>query len=442
MSVFGKRKKLFERIQDPFQSFFQTEASSGIILIVFTLIALVWANSAFSHSYFDLWGRKLTIGFGEFKISETLGHWINDGLMAIFFFVVGLEIKREVVAGELSSLKQASLPIAAALGGMIVPALLYTLVIGGGEGREGWGIPMATDIAFSLGILSLLGKRVPLSLKIFLTAFAIVDDLGGVLVIALFYSDGIVLSALLIAGGLLLILLLLNIFNVNFISLYTFTGFIIWYFFLVSGLHPTLAGVLIAFIIPQRRQVMGDEFVMLMKENLDKFKAECTGALYLKEGQLVALDKMEKLAKQVQSPVQELEHSLHGFVSWVVMPVFALANAGIILSSGDGGGLSRITLAIPLALVAGNFIGISLASWLAVKTGIAEMPRNVKMIHIMGLSLLGGMGFTMSLFISNLAFGDPLILNQAKLGILIGSIIAGLAGYLVLRFSLVGTNDQ
>ncbi len=436
MLKFKREKSVFETIKDPFQRFFRTEASSGILLIVFTLIALVWANSPWGNIYTSLWAKKLTIGFGEFNISETLGHWINDGLMAIFFFVVGLEIKREIVAGELSSLKQASLPIAAAIGGMLVPALIFVFLVGDGNGSEGWGVPMATDIAFSLGILSLLGKRVPLSLKIFLTAFAIVDDLGAVLIIAIFYNSGIVLNALFIAGALVFVLLLLNYFRLNAISLYILIGFILWYFFLVSGVHPTLAGVILAFLIPQHRKVMGDEFVLYMRENLDEFKKDCNGAIYLSNKQMVAIDKMEMLTKKVQSPVQELEHSLHGFVSYFVMPVFALANAGIILTSGDTGILNSLSYSILLALVLGNLIGISLASWIVIKTGLASLPKNVKWINLIGIAMLGGMGFTMSLFISNLAFSDPELLNQAKIGILIGSLIAGVSGYLILRFTL------
>ena len=228
MSLFKRKKGVFEAIQDPFQQFFKTEASGGIILIIFTVIALIWANSPWADIYSSLWAKKLTIGFGSFQLSETLGHWINDGLMAIFFFVVGLEIKREIVSGELSSIKQASLPIAAAIGGMLIPALLFVFLVGDAGGKEGWGIPMATDIAFSLGILSLLGKRVPLSLKVFLTAFAIVDDLGAVMVIAIFYSSGIVWSALLVAGILILVLILMNYFKVNAISLYIVIGLVVF----------------------------------------------------------------------------------------------------------------------------------------------------------------------------------------------------------------------
>lgn len=432
-----KRKKgVFEAIQDPFQQFFKTEASGGIILIVFTVIALIWANSPWADIYYSLWSKKLTIGFGTFQLSETLGHWINDGLMAIFFFVVGLEIKREIVSGELSSVKQASLPISAAIGGMIVPALLFVFLIGDGEGREGWGIPMATDIAFSLGILSLLGKRVPLSLKVFLTAFAIVDDLGAVMVVAIFYSSGIVWSALLVAGVLILILILINYFNVNFIPLYIVTGIVIWYFFLVSGVHPTLAAVILAFTIPVNRKVRGDVFVRFMKYNLDKFGSECSGNINLTRNQLVAIDKMEWLTSKVQSPVQSLEHSLHGFVAFAVMPIFALANAGIDLTPGDSGFFSPLTNSISVSLVFGKLIGIILAVWIAVKLGFGSLQKGVRWIHFIGIALLGGVGFTMSLFISNLAYADAGILNQAKIGILIGSLVAGLAGYFILRFSL------
>lgn len=436
MTLLKRKKGVFEAIQDPFQQFFKTEASGGILLIVFTLIALIWANSGWADIYTSFWSKKLSIGFGTFQISETLGHWINDGLMAIFFFVVGLEIKREIVSGELSSIKQASLPISAAIGGMIVPALLFVLLIGDGGGKEGWGIPMATDIAFSLGILTLLGKRVPLSLKIFLTAFAIVDDLGAVMVIAIFYSSGIAWNALFVAGVLIIILVLLNYFNVNSIPLYIVLGIVIWYFFLVSGVHPTLAAVILAFTIPQNRMVRGDVFVRYMKYNLDKFGSECSGDLNLTKNQLVAIDKMEWLTSKVQSPVQSLEHSMHGFVAFVVMPIFALANAGIDLTPDESGFFNPLTNSISISLVFGKLLGIILAVWIAVKLGFGSLQKGVRWIHLVGVALLGGIGFTMSLFISNLAYSDVGILNQAKLGILIGSLVAGLTGYLILKFTL------
>jgi len=432
-----KRKNVLDTIQNPFQQFINTEASGGILLIVFTVFALIWANSAWADVYQSLWQKKLTIGVGDFVLSKTLGHWINDGLMAIFFFVVGLEIKREIVAGELSSIQQATLPIAAALGGMLIPAGLFVLLMGRNPGIEGWGIPMATDIAFSLGILSLLGKRVPLSLKIFLTAFAIVDDLGAVMVIALFYSSGIVWSSLLIALGLIAVLVIFNITGVRRIPLYMIVGFVIWYLFLTSGIHPTLAAVIVAMTIPVNRKVKANVFVRMMRSNLDDFcKDNCQDGVVLTKKQLVALDNMEWLAYRVQSPVQELEHSLHGFVTFIVMPIFALANAGVDLSPGDFSIVNPLTSNIALSLVFGKVIGVVLGVWIVVKLGIGFIPTGTRWSHLIGLGFLGGVGFTMSLFISNLAYSEALMLNEAKIGILIGSLIAGIAGYIILHFTL------
>jgi NhaA family Na+:H+ antiporter len=432
-----KRKNILYTIQNPFQQFINTEATGGILLIFFTVFALIWANSGWAGTYHSLWQQKLTIGLGEFALSKTLGQWINDGLMAIFFFVVGLEIKREIVAGELSSIRQATLPFAAAIGGMLIPAGLFILLLGRNPGIEGWGIPMATDIAFSLGILSLLGKRVPLSLKIFLTAFAIVDDLGAVMVIALFYSSGIVWSSLLIALGLIVVLIIFNITGVRRIPLYMIVGFVIWYLFLTSGIHPTLAAVIVAMTIPVHRKVKAHVFVRKMQSNLDDFcKDDCRDGVVLTKKQLVALDNMEWLAYRVQSPVQELEHSLHGFVTFIVMPIFALANAGVDLTPGDFSIVNPLTSSIALSLVFGKVLGVVLGVFIVVRLGMGRMPGNTRWPHMIGVGLLGGVGFTMSLFISNLAYSDALMLNEAKIGILIGSLVAGIAGYLILRNTL------
>lgn len=433
-------------VLEPFQRFFQIEASGGIVLLVFTLIALVWANSRWGDIYQNLWHYDFTIGVqGKFSITKDILHWINDGLMAIFFFVVGLEIKRELLTGELSSVKQASLPIAAAIGGMAVPATVYVIINTNPNTEVGWGIPMATDIAFSLGILSLLGKRVPIALKVFLVAFAIVDDLGAILIIALFYSEQIYWNYLFIGLGLIIILVLFNRLNIKSIPPYMVIGWIIWYLFLKSGIHPTIAGVLIAFTIPLKRTIKLKEFREKIQYNIDTF---CTfpnqkSRMTLTHEQLAAIDNMEEEILRVQSPVQRLEHQLHGFVTYVVMPLFALTNAGVVLRSASIANVfTDLSGIIEISLVIGKMIGIFLFSWIAVKLGVASLPDRVKWSHIMSLGFLGGMGFTMSLFISNLAFSSEALLNPAKIGILTGSLIAGLVGYFSLYLTLRKSDDK
>ncbi len=432
-------KNIIDSILDPFRRFLKVEASGGILLLAFTVFALIWANSPWGHYYNEFWEQHLTIGIGSFKLSKTLLHWINDGLMAIFFFVVGLEIKRELIAGELSSFKQASLPIAAAIGGMLFPALIFIFVNTNNASEVGWGIPMATDIAFSLGVLSLLGKRVPISLKVFLVAFAIVDDIGAVMVIALFYSGDIQWTYLLIGLALFIVLVVFNKLDLRFIPVYMIVGWIIWFMFLKSGIHPTIAGVLIAFTIPMRRKIDVVTFRKRMDDNLTLFCPEndCSNKITLSGGQLAAIDNMEDELVRVQSPVQSLEHTLHRFVTFVVMPLFALTNAGVVFhASGFSDFFGELSGTIELSLIMGKVIGISFFTWLSVKIGIGALPKNVRWVHIVGLGFLGGMGFTMSLFISNLAFTGAILLDPAKIGILTGSLIAGILGYLVLNATL------
>lgn len=438
MSDKQNNSRIVENIRNPFLRFFQIEASGGIVLLIFTIIALIWANSIYGETYLHLWEEHLTFGLGRFVISQTVLHWINDGLMAVFFFVVGLEIKREMVAGELSSFKQAALPITAAIGGMVIPALLFVLLNEDQNTNQGWGVPMATDIAFSLGILSLLGSRVPLSLKVFLVAFAIVDDLGAILVIAVFYSSDLHLNYLIYG---LLIYLLLIIFNLNrlrYIPLYIIPGLIIWFFFLKSGIHPTIAGVLVAFSVPASRKIRFQKFYDGMNESLNDFYCNSKkGQIALSRDQLEAIDNMEYHIMNVQSPLQMLEHSLHGFVTYFIMPLFALTNAGVIFQNvGVGEIFSSLSLQIEMSLILGKVLGIFAFSWLSVKLGLAVLPNNTKWIHILSLGFLGGIGFTMSLFIANLAFAGGVSLNPAKIGILTGSLIAGIIGYFLLRATL------
>jgi len=422
-------------IVTPFQRFVQLKAASGLVLIICAAIGLIWANSPWAESYFHLWETHLDIFVGDFGLSKTLHHWINDGLMAIFFFYVGLEIKKELLAGELSLLRQAAFPFFAAIGGMLVPAGIYILLNQGGPGAEGWGIPMATDIAFSLGILALLGDRVPISLKVFLTAFAIVDDLGAVLVIALFYSNEVQLNALLIVGALLLLLLLFNAFDVRRSAPYWIVGLVIWYFVSKSGIHATVAGILVALTIPANNRLRLNVFVENLRDAIDEFWDNTANSKkqILKRSQLSAIDTMEDNIDLVQPPLQRIEHSLGGFVSFFVMPVFAFANSGIALNNPGETLFSAIALHIVAGLVVGKTVGITFFSWLGVKLGWADYPEGVNIRQIAAVSMLGGVGFTMALFIANLAFDDAAFLAQAKAGVLLGSLLAGILGYLFLR---------
>jgi len=405
------------------------------VLFIFTVIALLWANSPWAGSYTDLWQAKFTIGLGSGILSKPLLLWVNDGLMAIFFFVVGLEIKREMLTGELTSFRKAALSIAAAIGGMIIPALLYLAFNSSGDARRGWGIPMATDIAFSLGVLQLLGSRVPLQLKIFLTAFAIVDDIGAVLVIALFYTAHIAGSYLLVSALLLIGAILINIAGVRRPLPYALLGVVLWFAVLKSGVHATVAGVALAMAIPARTRIAEAQFLEDGRELLREF--EGAGALDIEQGlkpeRHSVVNTLQELTESVQSPLQRLEDDLHPWVAFLVLPVFALANAGVSLAgTGAGSLLHPISLGIIVGLLAGKFIGVSLFAYLSVKLNIAALPTGVTWRHIMGVALLGRIGFTMSLFVANLAFGASELLNISKLGILCGSFISGLAGVLFL----------
>ncbi len=417
--------------------FTRSFASSGVLLMAAAAAALLWANSPFAGSYERILATPLTVGAGAFVIAKPLLLWINDGLMAIFFFVVGLEIKREILVGELASPAKAALAVAAAAGGMAVPAALYWALNGGSEGAAGWGIPMATDIAFALGVLALLGDRVPLALKVFLTALAIVDDIGAVIVIALFYTDAVAWPALAGAAGVLLALLALNRFGARDALPYALLGIVLWVFVLKSGIHATIAGVLLAFTIPASRRADPAAFAARAREIVVEFERERGAAGQLTSGQSDALGALESATRDVETPLARLEHALHPWVAWGVMPLFALANAGLRLE-GDlaAAATSRVALGTALGLLVGKQIGVFGASWLAVRMRIASLPEGVGWGAIWGASLLAGIGFTMSLFIAGLAFADPRLLAQAKLGILAGSLLAGIAGWVALSRTL------
>jgi Na+:H+ antiporter, NhaA family len=433
----------FQRILSPFARFIRTESAGGIVLIAATLTALVWANSPFAESYHHVWETSLSVGIGKYALTYSVHHWINDALMAVFFFLVGLEIKREMLVGELASLKRATLPIAAAIGGMVVPALLYAVVNAGEPGARGWGIPMATDIAFALGVLALLGPRTPLALKVFLAALAIVDDIGAVLVIAIFYTDTVSLGALGAAALLLAALAVANRLGARSPLLYLLLGILLWVAFLKSGIHATVAGVLSAMAIPARTRIDTTHFLARGRRVLDHFEAagEEGRSILTNRGQQSAIEEMERSCEAAMAPLQRIEHDLQYWVAFAIIPLFALANAGVDLSGNIGAALtSRVTLGVILGLVIGKPIGITLFAWAAVRMRIASMPLGVSWSSIVGVACLGGIGFTMSLFIGGLAFpGMPALNDAAKIGIFAASLMAGLLGWTQLRHAGPGT---
>ncbi len=425
-------------IKEPLNKFMQLETSSSIILFLATVSALILANSAISESFLSFWQNDISISLPGFELSKPVLKWINDGLMAVFFFLIGLELKREIMVGELNKIKNASLPFFAAIGGMIVPALLFITLNKGNAGSEGWGIPMAADIAFTLGILKLLGNRVPSGIKIFLMAFAIIDDLGAVLVIAFFYSSNLIWANIFIGLIIVAILFLFSKFGYYSKYLYLTAGVIVWVLFLKSGIHSTIAGVLMALTIPIARKTDTLSFYENGKAILDNFLKECSAKnnkTILNHNQLQSIEELEDLTEKTAPPLQYLEHNLHGWVSYLIMPLFALANAGVVFSfSGDTN--LALSFNIAISLVVGNFIGIFSFSFIAIKLKMAELPKNVTLKQLAGVSILGGLGFTMSLFINSLAFTDEILIDSAKMGILLGSLVAGLLGYFVLRITL------
>ena len=387
---------MIKTLSKPFKWFFKLEAASGLMLLIAAIIALVISNSSFSELYFSTLEQYLFVGINQFGLKLSVHHWINDLLMAIFFFFVTLEIKREFIQGELSNLKKALLPIIGAVGGMVVPALVYVAInFGNTETLNGWAIPSATDIAFSLGILSLLGSRVPISLKIFLTALAIIDDLGAILIIAFFYSGDLSISYLSLILISYILLLLLNKIGIKKFSPYLLIGIFMWFFTYKSGIHATIAGVLLASTIPHR--IKDKDFSLLIN----------------------------------------IEHAISPYVAFIIMPIFAFANAGVSL---EGLALSSLLQPVPLGILLGLFIGkqvgVMFFSFIAVKTGTAQMPDNSSWLSLYGVSILTGIGFTMSLFVGNLAFVENIeYIDGVKIGVLAGSLISTLFGYFILLFT-------
>ncbi len=419
------------------KKYINEESIGGIILIIATIIALIWANSSWYTTYHYVWHElKAGFGIGEFKMVKSLGHWINDGLMALFFFTVGLEIKREIMGGELSTLKKASLPIFAAVGGMALPAIFYVVTLYNyPEFLEGWGIPMATDIAFALGLLALLGKRVNINLKIFLTALAIADDLGAVLVIAIFYTDSIDYTELLTAAFFLGILVIANFSGVRRTVFYAVVGFVgVWIAFVYSGVHATIAGVLIALTIPARTKISEIEYVDSLCKLTKQFEhTPETGNPLLSKPQVHLLTNIEHLNDQAHTPLQKLEHAMHPITTFIILPLFALSNAGVHIEGSITDLMFHpISLGIMAGLLLGKLLGISLFSHLAVKLGWAKLPEGVNWKQIYGVALLAGIGFTMSMFIADLAFVSQEFKQIAKVGIMSASVIAAVLGMTIL----------
>lgn len=424
------------------QRFVHSEVASGVVLIAAAVVALLIANSPLATSYHDLLHAYVGVTAGSFELKNTVLHWINDGLMALFFFLIGLELKREALAGELTDRRNAVLPVFAALGGALLPALIYTLITRGGPGASGWGIPMATDIAFSLGILALVGSRVPWALKVFLTAVAVIDDLLAVLVIALFYSGGIDVTALVVGLGILLLLLLANISGFRAVAIYVVLGLVVWLAFLQSGVHATIAGMLVALTIPARNRIDAPSFLKRARDLLAQFEGGrmAQAQILTDEQQQSAVQELEDACEAVLSPLQRLEHNLHPWVTFGIVPVFALANAGVSLS---GTSMSATTLpvmlGVVLGLVVGKPFGLLGATWLALRLRVAALPEGVQWRHVVGVGCLAGLGFTMSLFIGTLGLSDPALLEAAKLGIIAASLVAGLSGFILLRW---GSHDR
>lgn len=420
-----------------FQHFFTKISQSGFLLFAAAVAAFIWSNVD-PEGYLHFWHQELVIGTESFGMHHSLVHWVNEALMTIFFLTVGLEIKREMMVGGLSDPKKAALPIAAAIGGMIVPALIYGLFNIGGDGLSGWGIPMATDIAFSLAVLSVIGKHVPFGLRLFLTAFAIADDLGAILVIAIFYTPSIDLFYLGMAGVLTGILYLLNRFWVLSTLPYFVVGGMLWFAVAHAGLHATIAGVVVAMFIPAVGRYDTDIFLDLVKQRLDKFRCgdgDCGQTIMENRHHLNAVQEIELACRRVATPLQRLEHSLSSWVGFLVLPLFALANAGVILGSINLSEalLHPVTIGVTLGLAVGKPIGIFSVTYAVSKILKADLIQGVSWRHIFGAGCLGGIGFTMSLFISGLSFENPVYLEYAKIGIITGSVICTIAGFLVLR---------
>ena len=430
-------EKAFDKVITPFEEFIHQQTTSGLLLMLSAILALLFANSAYSFVYDQMQHIEIGLNIGSWSIENSLHHWINDALMALFFFVVGLELKRELLVGELKDLRQAALPIVAAAGGMVVPALIYFAVNPEGDASRGWGIPMATDIAFALGAIALLASRVPKSLITFLVALAIVDDLGAIMVIAVFYTEKLSMGWLITSGVFFGMLMMLNLAGIRKITPYFIVAVLLWYAMYESGIHATLAGVLGAFSVPARPKYDPSLFSKHVRESIDDFDDSLDkGKSILTNDKLRGIvHSLESGALQVQAPLQRLEHAWHLPVAYLVIPIFAFFNAGIPLNLDNlGETLAQpVTLGVILGLVLGKVLGIAGACWIAIRFGIGQLPAGTRFVQIVGVSFLAGIGFTMSIFIAELGFAhQPELLIMAKTGILFASLIAGVTGFIWL----------
>lgn len=427
---------------------FKNKINPGVILIFVATIAIIFANSSLREFYQSLWEIPVILQIGNFNLFSHHGHvmnlgmFINDVLMAIFFFMIGLEVKREILYGELSNVRQALLPVVAACGGMIIPTLFFFLISPDAPGSRGCAIPMATDIAFSLGVLSLLGNRVPLSIKIFLTTLAVADDIGGIIVIAIFYSGDIVFLNLIISVLIVIALLILAKHKIYNKFLYIIPGIFIWYLFLESGVHATIAGVVVAFCIPSRPKIDEQEYVDSLREKINNLKFD--KRVDLTATQIHKVYKLKHETNRVVSPLQQMEYALHPIVNYIIMPLFAFANAGVVLEGiGFHSLLTPVTLGVFVGLFAGKTVGIFSFTWLFYKLGFAKKPEHLKWSYYLGVSMIGGIGFTVSLFIAGLSYtgieGGAALLNEAKLGIVLGSLISGIVGFMFMKSVLPNT---
>ena len=430
-----KPSYLVRALRIPIQTFIRTEEVGAAVLLLAAATALGWANSPWSDAYVDFWHIKISFDIHIFAISQDLEHLVNEGLMAVFFFVVGLEIKRELLHGELSSVRKAALPVVAAFGGMATPALIYLLFNTSGDGVAGWGIPMATDIAFALGALALLGRRVPAELRVFLLGLAVVDDLGAIAIIATFYTEMIDWTNL--GLGIALFLMIAGCIRIGIRSLgfYLILCVVMWQFFLESGIHATLAGVMVAAIIPAEPYLHRRDYASAVEDLLHDYRLAMANNDEEKAQAIV--EQIEMLSRGTEGPMERLERTVHPWVAFAILPIFALANAGIVFTSDTLSEAlsSRITLGVAVALLVGNPLGVLGMTWLAVRLGIGQLPSTVRWRHILGVGFLAGIGFTVAIFVSGIAFDEHAVGDQAKMGVFAASLIAGVTGYLFLRIA-------
>ncbi len=431
-------RRFAQRILGPIESFLRVQAASGIVLLLAAVVALIWANSPWSASYEHLWHAPLTLGIGSFVSTESLHFWINDGLMTVFFLVVGLEIRREIHEGELSDLRRAALPIVAALGGMLAPALIYLALNRAPDVSRGWGIPTATDIAFAVGVLALLGKRVPPALRVLLLALAIIDDIGAILIIAFFYSGGVSLSGLLVAAGGVGGILLFQRVGIRSALAYVIPGGVVWFGMLRSGVHPTIAGVVVGLMAPVRAWFGREGFLDAVSRVVEEVRERGRHKEHAEHHAFASLKRVKEAEREALPPVARVQHALHGWVAFGIMPLFALANAGV-----DVRGLSlaearseSVLLGIVLGLVLGKPIGIVLASYIATRVGLCRLPGGVDWKGVTVVGSVAGIGFTVAIFVTGLAFEDPTLLVAAKVAVLLASVLAAVIGLLVGRFLL------